>query len=971
MRFFADGPALPSELINARDEGRVVFFCGAGVSLARANLPDFSGLAESVVGRLRPRADGSAQRLLNAFLNQERIPGVGGLIATDRVFGLLEREFTVPDVRRAVAASLKPRSNADLSCHRTLIDLARGPDGIVRLVTTNFDRLFEKADPALRVSTPPNLPHPRRGKAFSGIVHLHGCVTKNYGGAEDDEFVLSSSDFGRAYLAEGWATAFIQSLIREYQLVFIGYAADDPPIQYLLEALSRSVDVQPRLYAFQSGTSDEASALWAYKGVEPIAYDPTERHATLWKTLEAWAERARDVQGWTEHVLLKAQDGPRAMGPVGRGQVAQLISTSNGASKFVKSNPPGEWICVMDRFARYGQPTRPIEDQPSFDPFEAYRLDDDPEPPSGDLDQPYKDREVPTGAWDAFSLNQSDREGLADRHLALVRGPGSLVQPELPPRIAALGAWIAESCDQPIVAWWAAGSGGLHLGTRNIIRIELERSRARTISIADRAWRFILAAWTDASIDPEMDWFPLQKEIKQQGWSKERIRRWSQLARPRIKVRRPWFYSSPLDIDDKPELRNILDVELDYPSIRDRPQIDDDLLAFFVYCQRQVIESSIDLEIEISNYESIGLPPIEKDDDLPDNDNFSRTHGLPGLVLDFVEMLNRLADTSPYAWRHEVLNWTNTGTIFSRLRIWAAGRSELNGADAASLLLSVPRNEFWRGEHQRDLLLMLASRWNQFPKRAERQLETRLRRGPARWHREAYSAFRERRAHQILNRLGWLKKEGIKFSFDIDQEFDRWRADAPKWREQYSHSAAASLEGRSGWVGRDTAPKGLEAEPPATLLTKANELSGHDYDALVDIRPLEDLAESHPVRFLRALVLAQQRNEFPRSAWETFLYGKARTDDRLRLKIDVARRLSSLPQEQLAKLATPISEWMLKVAEELQRDALPIFSSLWSPLLETLRARPESAQSSVLGSQIDWATHSLNSPVGRLAQALI
>ena len=36
MRFFENGPAIPDELLHARDEGRVVFFCGAGVSQAKA-----------------------------------------------------------------------------------------------------------------------------------------------------------------------------------------------------------------------------------------------------------------------------------------------------------------------------------------------------------------------------------------------------------------------------------------------------------------------------------------------------------------------------------------------------------------------------------------------------------------------------------------------------------------------------------------------------------------------------------------------------------------------------------------------------------------------------------------------------------------------------------------------------------------------------------------------------------------------
>ena len=40
MRFLADGPALPDDLLTAPDQGQVIFFCGAWVSKAKANLSD-------------------------------------------------------------------------------------------------------------------------------------------------------------------------------------------------------------------------------------------------------------------------------------------------------------------------------------------------------------------------------------------------------------------------------------------------------------------------------------------------------------------------------------------------------------------------------------------------------------------------------------------------------------------------------------------------------------------------------------------------------------------------------------------------------------------------------------------------------------------------------------------------------------------------------------------------------------------
>jgi tetratricopeptide (TPR) repeat protein len=223
MRFAANGPNFPDELLIARDEGRVVFFCGSGVSLAKAGLRDFIGLARDVADKLSIPADNPARQLINAIESFPPIPGVGSLIAADRVFGLIERDYQSRDIYRAIAASLKPDSAPDLSAHRVLLDLARGPDGIVRLITTNFDLLFEDCDPTAPVSRPPHLPDPLRSQDFRGIIHLHGQVTADYSDAAGDGLIISSGEFGRAYLSDRWAADFIKTVLERFFVVFVGY----------------------------------------------------------------------------------------------------------------------------------------------------------------------------------------------------------------------------------------------------------------------------------------------------------------------------------------------------------------------------------------------------------------------------------------------------------------------------------------------------------------------------------------------------------------------------------------------------------------------------------------------------------------------------------------------------------------------------------------------------------------------------
>ncbi len=50
MQFITNGPDIPDALLQVHEEGRVVFFCGAGISYP-AGLPGFEGLVRGVMQR--------------------------------------------------------------------------------------------------------------------------------------------------------------------------------------------------------------------------------------------------------------------------------------------------------------------------------------------------------------------------------------------------------------------------------------------------------------------------------------------------------------------------------------------------------------------------------------------------------------------------------------------------------------------------------------------------------------------------------------------------------------------------------------------------------------------------------------------------------------------------------------------------------------------------------------------------------
>lgn len=205
MQFITNGPDIPDALLQAHEEGRVVFFCGAGISYP-ARLPGFQGLTDAIYERVGTERDALEQ---DAYDRNQ----------FDAVLDLLERRFPGQRiaVRRALAESLKPqlRKPGAMDTHRALLQLARSREGTLRLVTTNFDRLFEHAakrdKQAIGCYAAPMLPLPKSSR-WNGVVYLHGLLP-----VKDDEtalnrLVVTSGDFGLAYLTERWAARFVSEL---------------------------------------------------------------------------------------------------------------------------------------------------------------------------------------------------------------------------------------------------------------------------------------------------------------------------------------------------------------------------------------------------------------------------------------------------------------------------------------------------------------------------------------------------------------------------------------------------------------------------------------------------------------------------------------------------------------------------------------------------------------------------------------
>ena len=972
MRFFENGPAIPDELLHARDEGRVVFFCGAGVSRAKAKLPDFFGLAKKVMKTLGVQADSPARKLLDEAHNIEARTSVAGVIPADRIFGLLEREFSTDVIEAAVASSLRPDDEPDLTAHRTILDLATTTEGLVHVVTTNFDRLFDDCGRGLSSWQRSRLPDPSRPKDMNGIVYLHGKATSDYQSAEGDGFVLSSSQFGQAYLSEGWATSLFREIIDRYVVVFVGYAADDPPVHYLLEGLNRQLN-ERQVYAFQAGNADDAASKWGHRGVKAISYAEDSDHAALWNTLEAWAQRARDPDKWYSEVINKAKQGPQSLSPHERGQVAHIVSTVEGVRKFSAGEepPPAEWLCVFDKYRRYGEPGKLgswLEEGPDVDPFDLYRIDSDVPPAKASS----IDRKPPADAWDAFNLTRVDKA--SDENFPSKTGRWEYNVPPLPSRLRQMGEWIKDVAGQPAAVWWAAQQLPLHPDIRRKIRSALTDSQRPIPSAVRKAWYYLLEYWEQGrgrNADL-VGWSELKRRISTDGWSKSVVRAYAACYRPYLRVEPPWGNPKPPEQEDEIGFSDLIWLDVVYPADNsERIDLPDEWLAPAIVVLRKNLETALELETEIDKGDLGHISSIIPDQS-SDSDHKRR---LSGAVIEFTSVFERLVQIDLKAARREFSKWPiEDDAIFTRLRIWATGKPDLVSDDQfGSMLADMSDEAFWDDSHEWDLLHTLSARWNGLSDDACVEIEKRILKGRVRRKEEDEEEFKKWRTLSILARITWLSQKGCKLHLNLEEKTDRLRGFAPDWKPEHVDEVVRYSGTTVGSVETETDHSALLDIPLASVLSEALSLSEIRDEPFVRYNPFGGLSADCPIRAFSALRVAAEKGDFPDWAWSTFLNAEERKTDKPRFMVLIAERLACYLDNGAATLIRPAASWLMNVSNSLSDQFPASFHRVTSALIQTLAKDPESGTLGIeqVGGVRDWMITALNAPAGKIARSVL
>lgn len=968
MRFKAGGPAIPDILLDERDAGNVVFLCGAGVSIP-AGMPNFLELAQHVTDEVHAPSDSVIRQALQTYDDTDSPVAEWSRPSLDRVFQLLYQEYGRERVVTIVWKRLS-RTSKIQRCppcpegweHGIIARLSANAVGHPQIVTTNFDLLFEAALGKQEIPRyePPQFPDLRHVPA-TGITYLHGRLAATE--SDTHNYVLSSGDLGRAYLAEGWAARFVRDLLECHTVVLLGYQAEDPPVNYLLEGLESVGQQTPNLlFAFDKGDSEDVDAKWKARGVRAIPYG--DNHETLWETLEAWAECADDPAAWRNAVVQSSAKGPRRLAPHERGMVAHLVSSTTGAKEFANGQPtpPAEWLCVFDASCRYAKPASGfLKLLPPYDPLDIYGLDDDP-PRSRAAEQRNS-----SCRDDLISWRQGDDS--VDRWQGLSRSRRPQDDP-IPPRLLHLVSWLALCVNDPVLAWWVAKQPALHPTLQRMLKRAVEAS-TDLIDGARRGWMLLLEALeggTHATADRNLVGLP--KQIRQRGWTPGLILQFEALTEPGLHAGPPNTLAAqrpPSGDWSNIEWRVVANLRIRFaPQWVSWPTVPEDHLpSIYAAVERNLIRAS-ELLREASDF------GWDIDDARPDDRRDRNAYDTL-----FRELLVGLSSLEPDRVKRHIALWPDPDPrMFDRLRLWVWSKSNLfSGTETAEHVLALEDDRFWGDNDSRELMSLLRSRWDDLSAQQRRLIGRRILDGPPPpgdeddAHRQTLAALR----------FGWLVHAGCAFPDDLAGQWKTLKAKLPEWGDSWIDDAVARRKIRAGFVEIDEDASVLEGVPVGDIVPMCLEHTGRTAQ-LVQCEPFAGLVKIRPGRAIRALGAAARRGEFPEHLWSSAL-GNWPDNAPPRATSVLHGHLRRLPPATIAAMPYPVGDWLQdRFPDAVSSDrvlAFGVFDHLVESLSTASPEGPGSPQGAwTLGASGVQAsrptfTRAINAPMGKAAEGLI
>lgn len=902
MRFHLDGPSIPDILLERCDAGRVVFLCGAGVSLP-SGMPTFVGLTRYVIESFDPPADSEIMAVFRPWLDGQSAANV----PLDQIFNLLHLEYGKDEVNALVTERLSaPLEIKNYAREHALIKrISSSQSGAPQVVTTNFDRLFEigQEEEHLVLHVPPAFPDLNFGSKIEGITYLHGRLVD--AASESHPYVLSSADFGRAYLSEGWATNFIRHLLERYTVVLVGYQAEDPPIKYLLQGLNHDGQYdRSRLYAFDRGLPEEIEAKWRDRGVTAIAYPD---HPDLWKSMEAWADRADDSRRWRASVIANSQRDPKDLTPHERGQVAYVLRTVQGARLFSEADPAPhpEWVCVMDANVRSAEQCRGYgDDAEVFDPRAAYGLDDD----LMDISEDDRRQGVSNDSllvWRDEDDNPHDFHRLGGRHAEGFE--------TTPIRLGHLITWISKSIDSPVLAWWAIRQNGLH--PRLLKQFEWQIENSKTLhKRARHIWNLILEHHREPrNRQWNGDWFDLKKRINAEGWTASTLREFRKVSTPRLEIKPQYGlrqFKPPSVSWDKIHLSDLGQFKVLFLERHNEDlDVSDDLLpqVFSILEEQLAVASGLLADIETVYFRA---PTCYPDREVDGKEHITQD---AEVVTWFVQLLDRMAINWPKLANAHATTWPATDPFFCRkLKLYAFNKVDAFEANhVAKELISLDQETFWDINVVRELLFLLVDRWEEFSQESRNQLTDRILSGPnqrSRWSDEEFPKLRDEFAARYAR---YLELQDCELTADRSELLAEMIRGISEWSDGWATSMVIERGSYGGWVVTDEKPDAVLDLPVNEVVSRAKEELNRDFGSLTDKRPFTGLVKANPRKALSALTIAGKAKDYPEVFWSSMI-NELPADITLRLRRVFLNRVARLPHTVIAELRYSLGRWLEK-----------------------------------------------------------
>lgn len=304
----------PNEVVQAMKDGTLVVFAGAGVSMGKpTGLPDFPKLTNQIASGTGEKWTKNLGKSCETFLGR-----------------LKDRGIDVHEIaaERLIQCGLEPNE-----LHKNITALFSDPSKI-KIVTTNYDTMFEKAlgECEVKVYNAPILPP---GDHVEGIVHIHGNVN------EPSYMILTDKDFGKAYtIINGYAARFLVELFATYTVLFVGYSYNDIIVRYLTRAMD--AEATNRRYILTDNKKED----WGLLGITPILYKK-KAYEELNHAVGRLGEICKNgIKGWVDPI--ERLDDVPPKDEEGRSKIDFYLEDIALTRWLAKSIHSEEWLWYLD-----------------------------------------------------------------------------------------------------------------------------------------------------------------------------------------------------------------------------------------------------------------------------------------------------------------------------------------------------------------------------------------------------------------------------------------------------------------------------------------------------------------------------------------------------------------------------------------------------------------------------------------------